>query len=232
MSLFIHDRLYATDYKRAYAAWKSWTRNHLDPGTGMPAGHLESDTGRLVEPARGCANSWMLALLPQMEPEFAGQQYGLYKKHFLVQRLGFSMFREYPHGIDMPADVDSGPIVWGAGVTATGTGLAAALANGDLATARDIHDLAAMFGWPRFIEVEGQKGRQYLLGALPVGDAFLAWAYSIEVKQQPSPAPAWRELLQKRGSFYAAAVLCFALLACRGVLFYRTIRRRLHHAAA
>jgi hypothetical protein len=193
----------------------------------MPAGRLDPDRGRLFQPARGCAESWILGLLPEMDPEFAKEQYALYREHFLISRLGFRMFREYPKDSQLPADIDSGPIVWGAGVTATGAGLAASTANGDLATANDIHDLAGMFGFPGDIDIDGETGTRYLFGALPTGDAFLAWGYSLVPPDMVlSPAPSlWREILD-RWTFYLLFTVLLCVMALLGYSVYRLFAMR------
>lgn len=227
-SLIIHDRLYETDYRKAYEAWKSWTINHLDPVTGMPAGHLTREKGIILQPARGCANSWILSLLPRIDPVFAYQQYQQYRKHFQIQRLGFKMFREYPVGSGLPSDVDSGPIILGAGVTATGVGLGASIANGDLETAEDIHDLANMWGFPNRIYINGEKGKQYLLGLGPVGDAFLTWSFSL-----PSPErlitniPSLWIQTKKRYCFYLIMFTILSLLLLRGYFLQRSFQKKL-----
>ena len=180
-SLLIHDDIYATEYRAAFNYWKTWTKAHADPLTGLPAGHLVSMTGQLLQPARGCANSWMLALISQMEPTAARDMYELYQRHFLISRLGISVFREYPKDMSLGADIDSGPIILEAGVTATGVGLAAALSNGDLQTAEDIYGLAATLGLKGNEKHADHRGTRYLFGGLPVGDAFLTWAHTLPV---------------------------------------------------
>ena len=226
-SLIIHDELYETDYRKAYEAWKSWTLNHLDLATGMSAGHLSREAGALLQPARGCANSWMLSLLPRMDPDFAYQQYQQYRKHFLIQRLGFKMFREYPVGSGLSSDVDSGPIILGAGVTATGVGLGASIANGDLETAEDIHDLANMWGFPNHKYVNGEKGKQYLLGLGPVGDAFLTWSYSLPGPEGPiTNIPSLWIQTKKRYSFYLIMFTIISILLLRGYFLQRSFRKK------
>jgi len=53
-----------------------------------------------------------------------------------VTVLGFSAIREYAEGYDGVGDIDSGPVILGTSVTATGFTVGAALANGrnELAT--------------------------------------------------------------------------------------------------
>ena len=176
-SLVAHDRLFATDFGRAARAWIAWTTAHLDPTTGLPAGRIDGRTGAAIEPARGCGTSWILALLPRIDPALAREFWRRYVDRLGRTRLGFRVFAEWPEGADRDADVDSGPIVWGAGTAATGIGLAAARANGDLAAATDIYSLAQALGLPSSSHEPEEKS--YLCGEVPIADAFLAFGLSI-----------------------------------------------------
>jgi hypothetical protein len=225
-SLVLHDQLYGTNYRAAYEAWKSWTLAHPDPGTGMPAGHLDSKTGELLEPARGCANSWIIAQTARFDRPFASSQYLLYKKAFGLQRLGFRMFREYPEGCSLSADVDSGPVIWGAGMVATAVGLGTARAMGDLQVEADIHSLALLLGWPQ----SSGAGECYLLGSLPVADAFLAWARSVpESPERITPEPTAGRELQERLPLVGIVALMIVLLLYRAT---RALRRKAKPVAA
>ncbi len=224
-SLFIHDKLYNSNYKKAYFAWKKWTQNNLDPDSGMFAGHLISQTGELLQPSRGCANSWILSLLPDMDPEFARKQYKQYRKKFMINRLGFNMLREYPKGIDKPADVDSGPIIWGAGVTATGVGLGASFANGDMETASDINNLSNTLGFPDYYEVNGENRKKYLYGFLPVGDGFLTWGYTLQNLEDELPEQSLFSLIKKRVTFYLLLIFLLSLVFIRAVFLYHSLKK-------
>jgi hypothetical protein len=190
VSLHVHDQLFETDYISSFEEWKKWTLGNLDGQTQLPAGHLNSVTGNLLQSSRGFGNSWILGLLPSIDPELSAVWYKRYIEHHMISRLGFWMFREYPEGVTRHADVDSGPIIWGAGVTATGVGLAASLANSDFRTAQDIHGLATAIGCKRTFRSDKGLGTQYLFGELPVGDAFLTWAYTLPSSPTPFLKPA------------------------------------------
>ena len=225
-SLIVHDSLYQTNYRVAYEAWKKWTTSHADPSTGMPAGHLHQQSGQLIEPARGCANSWNLALLAEIDPPFARQQYQLYRDNFAIRRVGFLMFREYPKGNMTKADIDSGPIILGAGITATGVGLAATRANGDAEMAGDIYKLSRLFGIPLSAKFDGKKGRDHLFGLAPVGDAFLAYGNSVPQPSAPLyNKPGMLRTVRNRISFLIMSLVAAALLAVRGYFFIRKIKR-------
>jgi hypothetical protein len=213
-SLVLHDEMYGTAHREAYEAWKQWTIGHADPLTGMPAGHMNRLSGQHIETARGCANSWMMPLLMEMDPEFATAMYAKYRAHFAIRNFGFEMFREWPHGErGHGADVDSGPIIMGSGLTATGVGLAASRATGDFRMEADIRDLSRIFGFADRETTDGREEIQYLFGQLTVGDAFLAWGYSIPRAQSPSAAP-----LPSRAGLLLARWPWFALLALAGML--------------
>jgi len=67
--------------------------------------------GRLLQPARGCGNSWIVALLSKMDPPFSKQLYTKYTDQFGTKLAGFSVFLEYSLQTSGNSDVDSGPII-------------------------------------------------------------------------------------------------------------------------
>lgn len=221
-SLLLHDELYATDYHKAYEYWLEWTRDNSDPDTGLPAGHLDRRTGRLLQPARGCATSWILGLLPEMDYELASELYGLYQKHFLVTRLGFKMFREYPEGSGWSADVDSGPIFMDAGATATCVGLATCLANGDLETAESICGLAKGFGWQRELDFDDGAGTEYLFGQLPIADAFVAWGFTLPISGPDLTGP--RSFMSRLWAKRIILLILLLLLVLTAWQTHRSVR--------
>ncbi len=175
VSLRLHDRLYGEGRGQAFDTFLDWAAANSDPETGMLPGRVEFGSWEQAEPARGCANSWNLALYARVDPELARERYVLYREHFGVTRLGLRGFREWPRHDERDADVDSGPILWDMGVTATGLGLATARAVGDLRTADDVEAFARMVG----LRIDSEEETRYLLGQLPIGDAFLAYARSV-----------------------------------------------------
>jgi hypothetical protein len=88
--------------------------------------------------------------------------------------LGLPGVREYPRGRRGRGDVDSGPIILGFSGPSVVVGMAAARAHGDAVSAQRILCLIEVVGLP----IEFQGRRFYAAGALPIGDAFLAWARS------------------------------------------------------
>ena len=82
--------------------------------------------------------------------------------------LGFGAMREYPKTHAGRGDADSGPIVMGFGVSATGFALGAARAAGDEELYRHLYATVELFGAP------GERGgvRRYTSGG-PIGNAIL-----------------------------------------------------------
>lgn len=82
--------------------------------------------------ARGCAMSWTIRYMAAFAPAAAVGLWQRYVKRYEVDALWFSGFREWPPGVDRPADHDSGPIFRGIGVAATAFALGASRAVGDM----------------------------------------------------------------------------------------------------
>jgi hypothetical protein len=82
--------------------------------------------------------------------------------------LGFGAMREYPRGRSGRGDADSGPLLFGFGVSATGFALGAARANGDEALFARLFATVELFGAP----TERDGARRYTAGGA-IGNAIL-----------------------------------------------------------
>ena len=82
--------------------------------------------------SRGCALSWTVRYMAAFAPEAAEDLWRRYKKRHAVNGWLVSGFREWPVGVDRPADHDSGPIIMGIGVAASAFAIGASRAVGDL----------------------------------------------------------------------------------------------------
>lgn len=111
------------------SAYQGLARAHLDwielegihPPTGLPYGEM----GRKLP--RGCDLSLRLPLMHHFAPEQAQAYYARYSQ---IHWAGLG-FREWPVGFDEGVDIDSGPILNGIGLYATGNGIATALVFDD-----------------------------------------------------------------------------------------------------
>ncbi|MHC4744688.1 MAG: linalool dehydratase/isomerase domain-containing protein, partial [Planctomycetota bacterium] len=129
-SLRLHDVMYGTDYAEAPKRWVKWMASHLDSESGMMVAQ-SSAWGGVFDDPRGCALSWSLAWMGGFGPEFAESQYALYRKNWITSVCGITGVREWWPGKEGNMDCDTGLVVGGIGMAASGFGIAATKANGD-----------------------------------------------------------------------------------------------------
>ncbi|WNV86089.1 hypothetical protein [Umezawaea sp. Da 62-37] len=172
-SLRLHDELLPARFPSTVERWVREVRGRLDPDTGLLPHRADPGTGEPVEVARGSSQSLVQRFLPEIDPVFAGEQYQRFRDRYVVSPLGLGPgVREYPEGVDGPADVDSGPLPLGVSLSATVVTIGAAQVHGDDALAGALANYAELVGVP----VDTPWTKRYGFGLLPVGDAFLAWS--------------------------------------------------------
>jgi hypothetical protein len=152
--------------------WLEAAQDRLDPATGLLPHHVDSRTGEVLEGARGSSQSLVARFLVEVDPEWGRIQYALFRRQFVAPLLGAPGVREYPEHIAGQGDIDSGPLVAGFSASATVVMIGAAQVHGDREVADALIDASEAAGLP--IRWGGSK--RYLLGLLPIGDAFLVWA--------------------------------------------------------
>jgi hypothetical protein len=114
----------------------------------------------------------LLRFLHEVDPAAAARDWAVFRDRFASTVPGAPGFREHPRGVGSAGDVDSGPLVLGLSASTSVVALGSAVLFGDRRVARALTGLAEATGMA--VEYRGQ--RRYLGGALPVGDAFLAWS--------------------------------------------------------
>lgn len=102
-----------------------------DAATGLPTSHVSRNRQPDGSPPRGCDLSLRVGFMKLIDESRARMLYRQYTRHFWSDRIVIAGFREFPSGYRGGADVDSGPIVLGIGMAATGFGLNATRAAGD-----------------------------------------------------------------------------------------------------
>ena len=178
-ALALHDSFLEKKYGDAIASWISKVKTHLD-SSGMIPHRVDPVSGETLEEARGSSQSLILNFLFEIDPVFARQQFSLYKKHFLDTRFGLPGIREYRHGSTGFGDVDSGPVILGIGGSASVVGLRTMALFGEYEIAEGLRNSIEAFGMGYS---RGHK-KKYLFGAIPVADAFIAWANSTEIDEK------------------------------------------------
>jgi hypothetical protein len=133
VSLKLYDAQTGTD--RSVAITQKhlvWVREHAtDPATGLPWSRIDNATGRGTEQPRGCDLALRLMYLAQLDPDGAKALYAKFTEGFWLVRGAMAGFAEWPGGATKSEDLDSGPIVQGVGMSATGFGIGAATAMND-----------------------------------------------------------------------------------------------------
>jgi hypothetical protein len=178
------------DHGPLVARWIEQALEHADPRTGLLPHRTDPVTGAAIDGSRGTSQSIIQRLWPILDPASAPEVYRRFREHFVTGAAGFVGVREYPVGVDGAGDVDSGPLVLGFSASASAVTIGAARANGDLDLAAAILHEADVFGLPLTLGGE----RRYAFGALPIGDAFVAWARAAPAApptEHPAVTPWW-----------------------------------------
>lgn len=176
--LVLHDRLFPPMYEETIHNWVAQVKNNLDPGSGLIPHSADPVTGRSIAGARGSSQSLMLNFLDAIDPAFAREQFHQYYKLFMTTRLGLPAIREFPKGKTGSGDIDSGPVIFGIGSAATIVGQSAMGVNGRWNTFAALRNCIEAFG----LGFTFRSKKRYLLGKLPMADAFIAWSNSLENK--------------------------------------------------
>jgi hypothetical protein len=146
-------------------------RSGTDPALGLPVSRMDK-AGKPSAPPRGCDLSFRLCLLVHLDRAQAENVYKKYMEAFWIDRGIVSGFAEWPHGKDGPADADSGPIVLGIGLSATGLGIGAARAMGDEARQASLaRQLANLQAFRRLAESMDKKSGGAF--AIPLSDRYV-----------------------------------------------------------
>jgi hypothetical protein len=151
--------------------------HYLDANTGMYCTYIDPISRRQLQGPRGISQMYGLHFLKDFDADFATQQYLLARKHLFRPVLGLLAVREFPEGVKETPDVDSGPVLFGLGPSASGFAIAAAAINGDGAAAWQLAKASAMVGAPIF---KNDELRYALMP--PVGQAVILFGKTSLVK--------------------------------------------------
>jgi hypothetical protein len=172
-ALRLHDTLLPARFGGTVQRWLRGVRERLDPRTGLLPHRVDPTTGAPLDVARGTSQSMIQRFLVDIDEAFAAEQYLRFRDRYVVRPLGLGpAVREYPNGMDGPGDVDSGPLPLGVSLSATVVTIGAAQVHGDGRLAGALANYGEVAGLP----VDTPWTKRYALGALPIGDAFLAWS--------------------------------------------------------
>lgn len=151
---------------------RSWSQTFrkrwVDERTGFAFQTGDPRTGRATSSGRGSGTALIVYHLSFADAALARSLDASVAKHGFTEFVGFGGIREYPEGVAGQGDIDSGPVVFGVSVSATGFGLSGAKLFGDEPRFTALSRTAFLFGAP----ATHGAGRSYLAGS-GLGDAIL-----------------------------------------------------------
>jgi hypothetical protein len=194
-SLALHDKvgvppdgLGRSQYFGTISTWTQRMKLYLDKETGMIPHCFSLYDSVGVQGVRGSSQSLMHCFLPDIDSAFAKEQFALYRKNFIQNKLGLPAVREYALNTEGGGDVDSGPIIWDVGPAASVVAIKAMAENRDYDMYIPIRNTIEAFGFP--INWFGSKF--YLGNQLPVADAFIAWCNAKNCRYETVKVGWWR----------------------------------------
>jgi hypothetical protein len=140
----------------------------IDAATGLLFQAVTVDEAAPVDSPRASGSALAAYFLSFADPGMSRGLFRALKAQFRTV-LGFGGVLEYPPAVQKRGDVDSGPVLLGFGVSASGFALGASRIHGDRDIFRALYASAHLFGAP-LDEADGT--RTYVVGG-PLGDAIL-----------------------------------------------------------
>jgi hypothetical protein len=143
-SLWLYDKNNNTNlHNELSKKWLSYMENKAThKATGLFITEVQG-VKKFSKQPRGCALSYLIHYMSRFAPGVAKQQWELYKEHMLTKRLGMTGFREFLPSYKGRWTPDSGPIIAGVGIAASGLGMNAATSVGDDRTFDIINNTAS-----------------------------------------------------------------------------------------
>ncbi|MEM7157242.1 MAG: hypothetical protein AAF799_30595 [Myxococcota bacterium] len=166
-ALAMHQRVSGIDHGAALrTAAQTFARTRDERG--LLIQKVDSDSGHTVDGPRGSGTALATYFTSFWSEEHSRSLYDAMHENLRREVLGFGAIREYPPGVDGRGDIDSGAVVFGVSVSASGFALAGARIHHDQETFTDLLATATLFGAP----VDRDGRRNFALGG-PLGDALM-----------------------------------------------------------
>lgn len=164
-----HARITGADHRSVIARMAAVYRTRwTDRYSGYLAQAIVPATGRWLSPPRASGTALSAYFWSFADDAVARELNAALARDGHRSLVGFGAVSEYARGDHGAGDIDSGPVVLGVSVSATGFALASARRWGDRARFRELYRTAALFGVP----VSRGQGRAFVAGG-PIGNAML-----------------------------------------------------------
>lgn len=166
-SIALHDCALGRPERPFMPAWRQAFSRYVDRRSGLLYQAADAATGAPLGPPRGSGTAIAVYSLAFADRALSEQLYAGLRRQ-AVNLLGFGMMREYPSEHIGTGDIDSGPVLFGVGVSATGFALAAARLHGDDALFTRLYRTTELFGVPL-----GDSTSRHFMSGGPLGNAIL-----------------------------------------------------------
>jgi hypothetical protein len=167
-AIAVHGRATSTDHGKVLARWAALVREvQIHAPSGFVYQRMDATTGKAHDAPRGSGTALAAYFAGFADRSVARQlAEGVFRHEATIS--GFSGIREYADGTTGQGDIDSGPVLLGVSVAATGFALAPARAHGYRAAFERLYRTTDLFGAP-----ESHGGRLRFRSGGAFGDAFL-----------------------------------------------------------
>lgn len=167
-SIALHGRATGRDYSAFLARREAVFRQRfLDPSTGLLIQAMNSD-GTARDVPRGSGTTLAVFFLSRGFPALSADLFASVRGNLVSGLFNFGAIREFPRRVEGRGDIDSGPVVFGFGFSASGFGLAGARAYQDERLFSSLYASAILAGAPT-----RTGGNIDFLTAGPLGNAIL-----------------------------------------------------------
>jgi hypothetical protein len=149
-SVALHAKATASDCSAFVKKWLKNFEKFIDPESGLIYQSIDSSSGFPYDHPRGSGTFLSIYFLSFADMEFSRQLYFKAKKHTFNKFFGFGVVREYPPGVSGLGDIDSGPVIFGWGLSPTGFMIAGSRIHGD----EDVYSrlYATVYAWGAPVE--------------------------------------------------------------------------------
>jgi hypothetical protein len=169
-SIGLHARATGRQPPPLLERWERRVRErYLAPDTGLLIQRVHPTSGSSLDAPRGSGTALCAYFTSFALPRLSKDLYAALRRHLMGSLLGFGVVREYPpHHGGGPGDIDSGPVILGYGVSATGFALGPARLHDDASSFSRLLGTAVLFGAPMVRD----RRLEFVSGG-PLGNAIL-----------------------------------------------------------
>ncbi len=164
----LHQRTACADHQRVLDRFSERYREHWVDASGYLVQRTDASRRRAADAPRGSGTAIAAYFLSFADAELSRDLHAAMSGPGRRSVLGFSAIAEYARGREGRGDVDSGPVILGVGVTATGFAIASARAHRDRELFVELARTANLFGVP----TARGEGRAFVAGG-PIGNAIM-----------------------------------------------------------